>query len=57
MIFLKIIDSLTQKQSEVDLDTEIHEKALQLHTAPTYDELEKFARHFYELGINARNGN
>lgn len=52
-----LIDSLQHEQPEVDIEEEIHEKALQLHTAPTYEELEKFARHFYELGFNARNGN
>lgn len=43
-----------QEQPEVDLDTEIHEKAMLLHTAPTYEELEKFAHHFYELGKNSK---
>lgn len=52
-----LIDSLQQEQPEVDLEKEIHEKAIQLHTAPTYEELEKFARHFYELGLKARRRN
>lgn len=43
-----------QEQQEVDLEKEIHEKALQLHTAPTYEELEKFALHFYGLGLNTK---
>ena len=51
---LALIDELQREQPDIDLEKEIHEKALQLHTAPAYEELEKFALHFYGLGLNAR---
>lgn len=48
------VDSLQKEQPEVDLEKEIHKKVLELHTAPCYDELVSFARHFYELGLNKK---
>lgn len=42
--------SLQQEQPEVDLEKEIHKKVLELHTAPCYDELARFARHFAKWG-------
>lgn len=51
-------DSLNQiDKSEVDLEKEIDKKAQELHITPCYDELKNFARHFYELGLNARKEN
>ena len=41
------------RQEEIDLDKEIDEKAMKLHIAPTFDELDKYARYFYELGRRA----
>lgn len=43
-----------QEQQEVDLATDIHNQIMLLHTAPNYMELDRFARHFYELGLKAR---
>ena len=43
-----------QEQPDIDLEKEIHEKVMLLHTAPCYDELHDFAYHFYERGFNAR---
>ena len=54
MGILEYIKSLQQEQPEVDLEKEIHEKSMELHTAPCYEELANFARHFYELGLKAR---
>lgn len=42
------------EQPEVDLEKEIDKESQKLHTAPCYDELKKFAKYFYELGLNAR---
>ena len=51
---LSFIDSLPDGPKVEDLEMEIHKEAMKLHTAPCYDELEQCARHFYELGKNAR---
>lgn len=47
----KAIDIIQQsKQPKKDLEQTIHEKVVELHTAPSYDELRDFALYFYELG-------
>ena len=45
------IDTLEVK--EVDLDKEITSWAHELYEIP-YDEVERVAKHFFELGINSR---
>lgn len=45
-----IIDSLQQEQLEVDITEEIEKNVMNLRITPTYDELVRFARHFFELG-------
>ena len=40
------INSLPQEPVSEDLEKEIHNQAMKLHTAPTYEELRKFALHF-----------
>jgi len=51
---LVVLDSLEVK--DVDLEKEIDLLVNKLHTAPGYEELCEFARHFYELGLKARKG-
>ena len=51
---LTIIDTLEVK--EVDLDMEINLYVRNLHRVPNFEELNKFARHFFELGLKARKG-
>lgn len=46
-------DALQEKQ-EVDLEKDIHDQIMLLHTAPNYMELDRFACHFYDLGLKAR---
>lgn len=53
-----IIDSLQHKQSDVNLEKEIDNyldtiQAWQIQEAP-FTAIEKCARHFYKLGLNAR---
>lgn len=55
---LGIIDSLQQEQPDVDFEKEINKyfepiKPWQIQEAP-YTSMENCARHFYELGFNAR---
>lgn len=57
---LDIIDSLQQEQQEVDLEREI-ERVVENHNRLAKGSkvmkpsgIEKIARHFYELGLNAR---
>ena len=38
---------------EADLEAEIDREIQKLHTAPCYDELRNFARHFYAVGMHA----
>ena len=45
-IILPYIDSLQEEPVSEDLEAEIHNKIMMLHTAPCYDELADFARHF-----------
>ena len=45
------LDTLEVK--EVDLDREIYSCIRNLHTVPNFEELNKFARHFFELGIKS----
>lgn len=51
---LTIINTLEVK--EVDLDMEINLYVRNLHRVPNFEELNKFARHFFELGLKARKG-
>ena len=60
---LKVIDSLQQEQPEEDLEKEIKDWCKEnvtgvnpIYTADSliYSLLPKTARHFYELGLNAR---
>lgn len=60
---LSIIDSLQQEHSEVDLEKEV-DRFLKSEESTTYENAgsykvavkdpKKIARHFYELGLNAR---
>jgi hypothetical protein len=45
---LDLIDSLQVEPVSKDLEKEIHNQAMKLHTAPTYEELRNFALHFVE---------
>ena len=45
---LTFINSLPQEPVSKDLEKEIHNQAIKLHTAPTYEELRNFALHFVE---------
>lgn len=49
-----IINSLEVK--EVDLDGEINLWVRNLHRVPNFEELNKFARHFFKLGFKAQKG-
>ncbi len=53
---VELIDSLLQEQPEVDLEKEIEEYFPEetFYTGWNYDDMEEVARHFYELGLNAR---
>lgn len=51
---LEIIDALEVK--EVNLDGEINLWVRNLHRVPNFEELNKFARHFFELGLKAQKG-
>lgn len=42
-----------KQQEEIDLDKEIGEKVFRLPFTPSFDELDKYARYFYELGRRA----
>lgn len=44
------LDKLEQEQTEVDITMEIDKNVMRLRTVPTYDELVRFARYFFELG-------
>lgn len=48
------LDTLEVK--EVDLDGEINLWVRNLHRVPNFEELNKFARHFFELGLKAQKG-
>lgn len=58
---LSFINSIQQEQPEVDLEKE-DELEREINNAgmamtehnPSWKEVEQFARHFYELGLNAR---
>lgn len=49
-----LIHSLQQEQPEVDLDKEVYKWKNKHGVVGMEDLWLKFARHFYELGINAR---
>ena len=51
---VQYIDSLEVK--EVNLDGEINLWVRNLHRVPNFEELNKFARHFFELGLKAQKG-
>ena len=51
---ISFLDSLEVK--EVDLDGEINLWVRNLHRVPNFEELNKFARHFFELGLKAQKG-
>lgn len=44
--FLSFIDTLQEEPVSEDLEEDIHKEIIKLHTAPCYDELKAFARHF-----------
>ena len=46
-----LLDTIEVK--EVDLDAEINLWVRNLHRVPNFEELNKFARHFFELGLKA----
>ena len=49
-----IVDFLdTLEVKEMDLDREIDLWVRNLHRVPNFEELNKFARHFFELGLKA----
>ena len=50
---LAIIDSLQQEQSEVDLEKEIDKTVSECTNGYNFD-WDRFAHHFYELGLNTR---
>jgi hypothetical protein len=54
MMVLDLIDSLQQESIEVDLEKEINEYCGERKCRPVPDFMEAVARHFYELGRNAR---
>ena len=41
-------NKIKTEQVSKDLEKEIHNQAMKLHTAPSYEELRKFALHFVE---------
>ena len=47
---LLFVDHQRQEQPEVDITEEIDKNVMRLRTVPTYDELVRFARYFFELG-------
>ncbi len=49
---LSFLDTLEVK--EVDLDMEINLWVRNLHSVPNFEELNKFARHFFELGLKSK---
>ena len=60
-----VIDSLQQEQSEVDLESEIKKIQKEYKTIDEYDgypatiyasNIEWIAKHFFELGFNAKQG-
>ena len=53
---LGIVESLQQEQPEVDLEKEIEEYCGDRNVRPVPDLMEQVARHFYELGLNAKKG-
>ena len=50
---LSLLNALEVK--EVDLDMEINLYVRNLHRVPNFEELNKFARHFFELGMRVSN--
>jgi hypothetical protein len=48
---LSFLDTLEVK--EVELDWEINLWVKNLHRVPNFEELNKFAKHFFELGLKA----
>ena len=46
----------TLEVKEVDLDREINLWVKNLHRVPNFEELNKFAKHFFELGLKAQKG-
>ena len=51
---LEIIDSLQQEQPEVDLEKEIKNYLATKCAGDDEPSVSEIARHFYELGLNAR---
>lgn len=51
---ISLLDTLEVK--EVNLDGEINLWVRNLHRVPNFEELNKFARHFFELGLKAQKG-
>ena len=51
---ISFLDTLEVKG--VDLDGEINLWVRNLHRVPNFEELKKFARHFFELGLKAQKG-
>lgn len=49
---LSFINNLEVK--EVNLDVEINLLVRNLHRVPNFEELNKFARHFFELGLKIK---
>lgn len=52
---LSFIDTLEVKEvKEVNLDMEINLWVKNLHKVPNFEELNKFAKHFFELGLKTK---
>jgi hypothetical protein len=51
---LSFLDTFEVKK--VDLDMEINLWVRNLHRIPNFEELNKFARHFFEFGLKAQKG-
>ena len=49
---LSFIDSMQEEPVNEDLEKEIYNEVAKLHTAPCYDELANFARHFANWQIH-----
>lgn len=52
---LGILDTIPEHPVPADLEAEIDREIQKLRTAPCYDELRNFARHFVEWGANTQN--
>ena len=56
--YINLLVSLeTLEVKEIDLEKEIDLWVRNLHSVPNFEELNKFARHFFELGLKAQEGN